>query len=274
MEVYSRPGLQAAVEGKLPCSRHQKYELTSPSGMGFGSDVERYCISSISTPFKAHAMVTQSWPIVSNGVSTFSYSLVYEYVTSSVVGTDAAGIAEYTTSTVSSITTITSALAVADPIRVAWQLFELETFPTSYAASLANKIGASFTPTARVQNTPDLPPETGVPPAPRAHELSTAAKAGIGVGSAVGAIIVVLAILFLWLKSRRKRAVSPQEGTVVPEMEDQDGNLAKRKWFLGGKWRSEAHAEHTAQELDSKTVHVVPGPPAELEAHDVSHTPR
>jgi hypothetical protein len=164
----------------------------------------------------------------------------------------------FSTFTASNITTISSALAVAGSIRVA--------FPTAYAASLAEKIGAS--PTPRVQTVPDLPRETGVPPA--SHELSTAAKAGIGVGSVLGAIIITLAIMLLWMRSRRKRAIPTQESTQVPEMEDQDGNLAKRKWFLGCRWRSEADAERTAQELDSKTVHVVPRPPAELEAQDYS----
>jgi hypothetical protein len=234
--------------------------------MTFGSDVQRYCISSISTPFRVHAFVTRSFPIISDGKSTFMNSTVYEYLTTSFIGTDAAGISKFSTFTVSSITTISSALAVADPLIVAWQLEDLAVFPTAYAASLANKIGVS--PTPRVQTVPDLPRETGA--APASHELSTAAKAGIGVGSAVGAIIIAIAIVFLWWRARRKRAVPTQENTHVPEMEDQDGNLAKRKWFLGGSWRSEAHAERTAQELDSKTVHVVPGPPAELEAHEYS----
>jgi hypothetical protein len=60
-----------------------------------------------------------------------------------------------------------------------------------------------------------------------------------------------------------------ENGDTVPEMEDQDKNSAKRKWFLGGKWRSEARAESVTQELDSRTVHLVPGPPAELETHAV-----
>jgi hypothetical protein len=248
--------------------------LTRYSGMTFGSDVQRYCISSISTPFRAHALVTRSFPSMLNGISTFSYSMVYEYVTATFAGTDAAGNSVFSTFTVSNITTISSALAVADPIRVAWQLEDLAVFPTAYAASLGSKIGAS--PTPRVQTVPDLPRETSKPPA--SQELSTASKAGIGVGSVLGAIIIVTAIILLWMRSRRKRSIPMQESTQVPEMEDQDGNLAKRKWFLGGRWRSEAHAERTAQELDSKTVHVVPGPPAELEAHnysqDLSHSQR
>lgn len=38
------------------------------------------------------------------------------------------------------------------------------------------------------------------------------------------------------------------------------------KWFLEGRWRSEAEERIDLQELDSKTVKIVPGPPVELEA--------
>jgi hypothetical protein len=54
-------------------------------------------------------------------------------------------------------------------------------------------------------------------------------------------------------------------------MEDQDQDHAKKKWWAGGKWRSEATAEAEKQELDSKTVHVVPGPPAELDGAELQH---
>lgn len=49
------------------------------------------------------------------------------------------------------------------------------------------------------------------------------------------------------------------------EMQDQDADLAERKRFIDGRWRSEVHAEHEIRELDSRGVRVVPGPPVELE---------
>jgi hypothetical protein len=239
--------------------------------MTFGTDVLRYCISSISTPFAAHAYVTSTYPIYISGTSTFNYSTVHEYVTSTLIGS-VSGRAAYSTFTVSSITTITSALAVADPLVVAWQVNDLKSFPNAYATSLANKIGvsppASASPSARVQDVPGLPSETAGGTAPTTPGLSTAAKAGIGVGCAIGALFIAAIVALLWFKKRRKAASAAREETPIPEMEDQDAKLGKKKWFLGGNWRSEAEAEAETQELDGKTVHVVAGPPAELEAHE------
>lgn len=118
---------------------------------------------------------------------------------------------------------------------------------------------------ARVQSAPGLPRETGIPIAPK-EELSTAAKAGIGIGAIVGTIVIATAFILLCLKRRRNSSEAASERTNIPEMEDQDRNLAKRKWFISGRWRSEAQAEFTPQELDSKGVHVVEGPSAKLEA--------
>jgi hypothetical protein len=238
--------------------------------MTFGPDVVRYCMSTISTPVKAHAYVTSSYALTVSGTVTSTYTTAYEYVQSSFTGTPLTGRGNgYSTWTVSNITTITSALAVADPIIVAWQLKDLSSFPAFYATSIANKIGVSA-PT--VQDTPTLPRETGAsagsPTAPQT--LSTPAKVGIGIGSAVGALLIIATIILFWLKSRRKVPHTPVAGAdAVQEMEDQDKTFAKRKWFLGGRWRSEAQSEDVKHELDSKTVHIVPGPPAELEAHDV-----
>lgn len=49
-------------------------------------------------------------------------------------------------------------------------------------------------------------------------------------------------------------------------MEDQDATLAKRRWFLGGRWRSKAEVKNEPGELDSRGVWVFPGPLVELEA--------
>lgn len=70
------------------------------------------------------------------------------------------------------------------------------------------------------------------------------------------------------MKRRKAATNAPHDDDRIPEMEDHDGKLGKRKWFLGGRWRSEAGAEGETQELDGKTVHVVAGPPAELEAYE------
>jgi hypothetical protein len=277
--VFSRRGSLAVAGGKLlfmQCSGWKLIIPEIPSGMTFGVDVARFCLSSISTPFKAHALVTSTYQSVVSSTTVSSYILVYEYVTRSFTGTPVTsnGIG-YSMWTVSNITTITSALAVANPIIVAWQLEDLSSFPASYATSIANKIGVSMTPVA--SNTLTVPRETGAPPSSSptppttsTPTLSTPAKVGIGIDSVAGALIIVATIVMLCMRARRKDAPAPREnGDTVPEMEDQDKTLAKRKWFLGGRWRSEAQSEGVRQELDSRAVHIVPGPPAELEAHVV-----
>ncbi|KAH7413892.1 hypothetical protein DE146DRAFT_783649 [Phaeosphaeria sp. MPI-PUGE-AT-0046c] len=239
------------------------------SGMTFGSDVGRYCISRISTPFEAHAYVTSSYPAVVNGTSTFNSTKYYEYVTSTLTGS-ISGRNAYSTFTVSNLTTITSALAVADPLVVAWQVDDLASFPAAYATSLANKIGVAppLLPSARVQDVPGLPSETASGTVSTTTGISTAATAGIGVGCAVGALLIATVIIVMWFKKRRKVKHEPEDRAQIPEMEDQDVKLGKRKWFLNGNWRSEAEATGETQELDGKTLHVVAGPPAELEAHE------
>jgi hypothetical protein len=241
--------------------------------MTFGPDVVRYCMSTISTPVKVHAYVTSSYALTVGGTVTSTYTTAYEYVQSSFTGTPLTGRGNgYSTWTVSNITTITSALAVADPIIVAWQLKDLSSFPAPYATSIANKIGVTA-PT--VQETPTLPRETGASPGTPStpQAFSTPAKVGIGIGSVAGALLILAIIILLCWKTRRKATPAPvEDADDVPEMEDQDTDLAKRKWFLSGRWRNEAQAEGVTQELDSRTIHVIPGPPAELEAYPMLNT--
>ena len=84
-------------------------------------------------------------------------------------------------------------------------------------------------------------------------------------------------------RKRQKQAKTRDIHAETFELEAQDRD-AKRKWYLGGRWRSEADAPrkieeldalrkageldapHKVGELDSRAVRVVPGPPAELEA--------
>jgi hypothetical protein len=74
-------------------------------------------------------------------------------------------------------------------------------------------------------------------------------------------------IAFLLRKKRAKAQTTDQATT--PELEDQEETLAKRKWFLKGRWRSEVEAKADPQELDSKNIKFIPGPPVELEALEV-----
>lgn len=137
-------------------------------------------------------------------------------------------------------------------------------FKTTYAAP-------ARTPTRSVPATSAA--STSPTPAPSSaslssSRLSTGATAGIVVGAILFTIGLACAIAF-WCRRRRARNRSAQthnaQGT-VPEMEDQDEVLAKRKWFLAGRWRSEAEAKSDPLELDSKSVNVVAGPLVELDA--------
>jgi hypothetical protein len=270
--------------------------------MTIGSDeVASYCVSSISTPLQARAMVIQTLTEISDGKTTLHTTLVYEYLT--VFFTESTGgyRSSPVSSTVSNMTTVTSALAVADPYVVAWQRKDLSLFPTAYAASLAHDMGVSIASMGdsivyyrSAVASGDWPLETGASPA--SHELSTAAKAGVGVGSAFGGVIIAASIFILWLKMRRKCAVSErrlstQETRDVHEIEDSSGRSERPMWFVGGRWRNEAHADVVAQELevppqeledtvrelealalelDSKAVHVQVEPVADLETQDAS----
>jgi hypothetical protein len=175
----------------------------------------------------------------------------------------------------SNTTTMTTGTAYADALRVGWQYSDLSKFPPAYAVSLAKQISVDFTPvaslstpTASPASSSNLPRETGSPPP---GTLSTGAKAGIGVG-AVLAFLLLLSLVFATLfirKRRQKRTITNTDPAAIaetPEMEDQDTDLATRKWYLGGRWRNEAEAKNHPGELDSRAVHVVPGPPAELDA--------
>jgi hypothetical protein len=226
--------------------------------MTFGSQYSVACLSTISAPFRAYAPISTA-----NANST---SLVYEYtegVWSNGVGGNVVR---------SSIITITTGLAVADPIVIAWQMNDLTSFPPDYATSLAKRIGVAV-PT----NTATPSPISSTIP-PTAHNLSTGAKAGIGIGTTIGTIIT-LSILILYLRLRRTKAPnisSPSEpketiaeigGQYVNEMGEQDH--CERKSYLGGRWRSEAPVEDVQHELDARAVNVVPGSPVKLDAAEV-----
>lgn len=77
-------------------------------------------------------------------------------------------------------------------------------------------------------------------------------------------------MIFWCLRRRVKAAATDEPDVVIPEMGDQDHTHSQRRWYLGGRWRSEVDAQASRNELDSKPVHELPEPPAELEAHEPS----
>lgn len=212
--------------------------------MTFGPEYPEACLSTFSTPIQAQALVTST----PNGALP---STVYEFESSTYV----ASLSTYSTYTNSSTTTVATGLAIADPIVVAWQTEDYRFFPSEYAASLAERFDIAL-PTNATSQTP-------VP------GLSTGAKGGIGVGAAIGACAVLVGVALLFLRRRRKP--KPSGEPTLPEMADGDHDLARKKWWAGGKWRSEVETQTEQQELDSKTVRVVPGPPVELDGAELQH---
>jgi hypothetical protein len=96
--------------------------------MTIGPEYGKSCISHISTPLRAWAQITTSPPY-----SGATPTPVYEYTPSAVPRT-----------ATSSITTITTGFAIADPVIVAWQEDDLLLFPSDYATSVARKIGITL----------------------------------------------------------------------------------------------------------------------------------
>ncbi|KAH6612510.1 hypothetical protein C7974DRAFT_79642 [Boeremia exigua] len=221
------------------------------SGMTFGPEFYEACISTFATPLQALALIVTS---PSSGAAA---STTYEYETLVFV----TSASSWSTTTVSSTTLLSTGLAVADPIVVAWLDENLGLFPPEYVASLA----ARFSMTVP-SSTGRLAPPTATP----AAGLSSGAKIGIGVGAAVGVLAAVIAGVWLCLKRRRKPQTSDPHAS-LPEMADQDGELARKKWWGAGKWRSEVASHAEPQELESKSVRVVPGPPAELDGAELQH---
>jgi hypothetical protein len=222
--------------------------------MTFGPQWSKACVSYIATPLRAFAPITTS-PDFSLATPT----PVYEYTP----------LATPPASATSSIVTITAGLAVADPVIVAWQADDIHLFPSEYQTSLAQQIGVP------------LPTSTPSPMPTNENGLSTAAKAGIGVGAVLVAAIIGILVVVLRIRRRQEKA-STLQGYDKAEMEDQDQNSTQHKWFFGGKWRNEVHAEAVNEvhadtvpneldsttvqnELDSRNVHVVPGSPVELD---------
>ena len=227
--------------------------MASISGMTFGPEFREACISTFSTALQALVLLTTT--TAGGTTATTSYELTTLVWNSSARA--------YATSTLNSTTVLSTGLEIADPIVIAWQVSDLSSFPPEYATSLVKKIGVAL-PNGTGNGTREAGPD--------APGLSTGAKVGIGVGAALGVLTVIIATVMLCLKKRRKTKTqaAPLDYTVA-EMEDQDQDHAKKKWWTGGKWRSEATAEAEKQELDPKTVHVVPGPPAELDGAELQH---
>ena len=224
--------------------------------MTFGSAYPDVCLSSFSTPFRAYAAIITAPAFDGQEViPVYDYTTIYE---------PSGGVRE--TSVISDITTLATGLAVADPVIVNWQIDDVGTFPSEYVKSLVARYSVpapagTSTPTVNaLAPTNALEPTTAPASSPSSpNGLSTGTQIGIGIGVAVAAALVGSLSIFWCLRRRRERAAND---VVIPEMEDQDFTKSQRRWY------NELDAQATQNELDSKPVHELPQPPAELQAHD------
>ncbi|KAF2133981.1 hypothetical protein P153DRAFT_353197 [Dothidotthia symphoricarpi CBS 119687] len=176
------------------------------------------CWSSFSTSVTAYRPGTVLIPTFysySTGIS--SYTVVsYNY--------------ELTTNT----TILTTGRMSADAVVVYWQASDLPKFEPEYASALATHLGLTFTATtsagtvhvetATPASTSGLPRSTSDPqPNEDPHGLSTGAKAGIGIGAACGALVLLAGIFFLYRRRKRThssdyRTSDMQQTADMPEL--------------------------------------------------------
>ena len=217
--------------------------------MSFGSESADLCLSSFSTPFRAYAAMTTAPAYDGEDVSP-----VYDYTTTYSSGQSVRG-----TSVISDITTLSTGLAVADPVVVAWQIEDVDTFPSEYVKSLVARYSVAAPAGTSTPTINALEPTTAPVPSYSSSNIGIGTQVGIGIGVAVAAALVG-GLLILWCLRRRRKSAGYD--VFIPEMKDQD--FTESQW----RWYHELDAEAAENELDSKPVHELPQPPAELEAHD------
>ncbi|PVI03251.1 hypothetical protein DM02DRAFT_669915 [Periconia macrospinosa] len=181
------------------------------------------CRTTFTTPFTAITGYTESG-------TTYWDSSINSYLDTLETTTDPRGsVSVKSNMLISPIlkvnrTVVTSGVASATPIIVAWQSSDLTVFPSDYASSLARRMGVDFATTTLAspgssqsipQATQTPPPASSTTPTQR-PPLSTAAKAGIGVGATLFAVLVITAILAtLLLRRRRKQGRKVVDGDEV-----------------------------------------------------------
>jgi hypothetical protein len=178
--------------------------------------------------------------------------------------------------TKSSKTVLTAGTARANPTVVFWQSSDLSLFPRDYASSLAAVIGVPFGSSATSSSLPSTPGPSMTSQDTNSG-LSPGAKAGIGVGVGIFVIFSIVFLLFLWRRRKHQRQrkqdaqIREQEPSAENGVSEMDGDANGSKRFVGGHWRAETEASSAPVEAGSTSVHIVPGPPVEL---DGTHTSR
>ncbi|CAI6339860.1 unnamed protein product [Periconia digitata] len=234
------------------------------------------CVSQLATPINAYS------PITFYGDST----TVFIDYTSLVFGnmTSGASVVE-TNSTTGLKTLIQSGWAIAGGLQVAWEMSDFSLFPTDYASSLAEQMNISLNLSITSKDPGPITATSPQPPPSKIDKgsIGKGSIIGIIVGAIAGAILLGTSILFV-LRRRHNKLKTRKDAN--REGGDQDQGVGIRPWYLGGLWKSEADASaerkeleaqhgsgemdtaYEIKEIDSRTVYVVPGPPAELPASD------
>ncbi|ETS85611.1 hypothetical protein PFICI_03636 [Pestalotiopsis fici W106-1] len=136
--------------------------------------------------------------------------------------------------------TVTSVVAVHEAVTIIWASTDLNLFPSDVASSRSALFSDSNTTTG----------------------LTQAAKIGIGVGVAVGALII-LTVGSAWLiKVMRQKKRHPKKGRNVAGELDGDQKIWKR--FFGREWRAELPPDGLPAELATE-----PANPAELAVQQI-----
>jgi len=194
--------------------------------MSFGPEFPEVCISTFSTPIEAHALVT--------GAPDGNVSTAYTMILSSN-SCGSIGLCLLKTETLTSKVTVTTGVALEEPVVIAWQDKDLPLFPTEYATSLARRIGVPL-PSNTASPQSSASPTSNAQPERAGPELSTGAKAGIGIGAAIGALAIIAAIATMHFRhQKRARAAAALQEHSKPELDGQDQQLKKTKW-----WQSSA----------------------------------
>lgn len=231
-------GKPTAVKGEHLTRTMRRSHTKDGSGMSFESNpVGPQCASKFTTPCTAIMAYTD------DGVSHWDETVTYPDGTSS--------------KTYRSTLDIYSGTALTVPYKVYWARSDLSVFPPSYASSLATRIGVPFTITSPPTALPKISPRPNVP-------LTSGQKAGIGVGSSLGALVLIssmIALLF-WRRKRRAQRLRDHHPT-EPEL---SGHSRGLKIFLRGVWRTEAEAVSQPVEAGGRSVMIISGSCVELEA--------
>lgn len=237
------------------CPRYARKKNTKSArflNQDSGMTIDGECVMTFTTPFTAIVALTKVG------------SRFWDYLTRDSNGE----VIAYKNTTVFS-----SGTAYAHPLTIYWQSIDLSHFPSNYASSLATQMGVHFPSTkpAPGASTNIVQPTSTLAFTAATAKISTGTKAGIGVGSVLGAFVLVAAVFTILRLRRGTQKVYnsyPQTGGMplndvelekpagVTAAAEVDGNQLQMPW--------EADGRQLPVEIDSRNVKIIPGPPVEL----------